>query len=213
MCLAVWRWFRDTRRVERGRLRTEVIAELERMPRRGGDRLQDARHGVGPAYQRRYAARICDTSLNAEQLIERLCADINAASPAEVAVFDKTSGGSRRMDPGDEYLIHMPGPWNCPVRVVERTPWSFRFATLRGHLEAGEIEFRATDDQNTIMFTIESWTRSGDRLADVLYDRLRLAKEMQLHMWTHFCERVVRLARGRMPDGIHVTTRRVESSR
>jgi uncharacterized protein (UPF0548 family) len=28
-----------------------------------------------------------------------------------------------------------PGPWDGPVRVVERTPTCFRFATLAGHLE------------------------------------------------------------------------------
>ena len=44
---------------------------------------------------------------------------------------------------GAEFLVHMPGPWDAPVRVVERTATSFRFATLRGHIEAGEIEFRA----------------------------------------------------------------------
>jgi hypothetical protein len=195
--------------VARERLRTEVISEIERMPRRGGDRLQDARDGVGPAFQRRYTARIRDTALNAEQLIERLCADVNAASPAEIAVFDKTSGAPQRVDPGDEYLIHMPGPWNCPVRVVKRTPRSFRFATLRGHLEAGEIEFRATDaEQSGIVFTIESWTRSGDRLADVLYDRLRIAKEIQLHMWVHFCTRVAELCGGRMVGEVEVRTER-----
>jgi hypothetical protein len=195
--------------VVRGRLRTEVISEIDRMPRRSGDRLQDARDGVGPAFQRRYTARIRDTALNAEQLIECLCADINAASPAEIAVFDKASGAPQRVDPGDEYLIHVPGPWKCPVRVVKRTPRSFRFATLRGHLEAGEIEFRATDaEQSGVVFTIESWTRSGDRLADVLYDRLRIAKEMQLHMWVHFCRRVAELCGGQIAGEVEVYTER-----
>jgi hypothetical protein len=33
------------------------------------------------------------------------------------------------------------------------------------------------------------WARAGDRLADVLYNKLRLAKEIQLNMWSHFCVR------------------------
>jgi hypothetical protein len=186
-----------------------VISEIDRLPHRGGDRLQDARNGVGPAFQRRYTARITDAAMNAEHLIERLCADVNAASPAEVAVFDKTSGTAERMDLGDEYLIHMPGPWNCPVRVVARSPRSFRFTTLRGHLEAGEIEFRAMDtEQGGLVFMIESWTRSGDRLADLLYDRLRIAKEMQLHMWVHFCMRVAELCGGRLVGEVEVRTER-----
>ena len=33
-------------------------------------------------------------------------------------------------------MVRMPGPWDGPVRVVDRSPTWFRFATLRGHLEA-----------------------------------------------------------------------------
>ena len=33
-------------------------------------------------------------------------------------------------------------------------------------------------------FRIESWARAGDRLSNLLYDRLRMSKEVQLHMWT-----------------------------
>ncbi|WP_344592192.1 DUF1990 family protein [Actinomadura vinacea] len=140
-----------------------------------------------------------------------LCEDLNVASPMEFAVFDKISGAGPRLDLGDEYDVHMPGPWNCPVRVVELDPLSFRFATLEGHVEAGEIEFRATDTrEGDVVFTIESWSRSGDRLADVLYDRLHIAKEMQLHMWTHFCSRVGELSGGRVISKVEVHTERAE---
>jgi Domain of unknown function (DUF1990) len=105
----------------------------------------------------------------------------------------------------------MPGPWDGPVMVVDRTPTSFRFATLQGHLEAGQIEFRtAAEDDGGLRFEIESWARSGDRLSSLLFDRVKLAKEMQLHMWTHFCERAAKLAGGRIRGGIHIRTRRVE---
>ena len=52
-----------------------------------------------------------------------------------------------------------------PVRVVERTQTSFRFATLEGHLEAGQIEFSARYDGPMLEFRIESWARAGDRLS------------------------------------------------
>ncbi|WP_165978593.1 DUF1990 family protein [Actinomadura darangshiensis] len=146
----------------------------------------------------------------AAQLIERLGDDLNAASPVEVAVFDKTSGTSRRLEVGDEYVVHMPGPWNCPVRVVERTPVSFRFATLHGHMEAGEIEFRARDVPDGLVFTIESWARSADRLAYVLYERLGIAKEMQLHMWAHFCTRAAEMSGGRIVGDVEVSTERAD---
>ncbi|MFI0350209.1 DUF1990 family protein [Actinomadura sp. 9N407] len=176
--------------------------------------MQDPRQGVGPAYQRRYTVRVSGSPLTAAQLIERLGNDLNAASPVEVAVFDKTSGMSRNLGVGDEYVVHMPGPWNCPVRVVEHTPVSFRFATLRGHLEAGEIEFRASDvREGDLVFTIESWARSGDRMAELLYEKLGIAKEMQLHMWTHFCTRVAELSGGHMIGEVEVRTERAEASR
>jgi Domain of unknown function (DUF1990) len=136
--------------------------------------------------------------------------DLNRAAPVEVATFRKTRGAGRSAAVGDEYVVRMPGPWDGPVRVVHRDGTSLRLATLRGHLEAGQIEFRARQEGQGVRFEIESWACSGDRLSHLLYDRLRLAKEMQFHMWTHFCSRAAKLAKGRMRDGIQVTTRRVD---
>ena len=110
---------------------------------------------------------------------------------------------------GDEFVVRMPGPWDGPVRVVDVQPTSFRLATLAGHLEAGQIEFTAGRDAERLVFHIESWARSGDRLSDLLYDRLRMAKEIQLHMWTSLLERVARVADGRITGGIDIDTRRV----
>jgi hypothetical protein len=102
----------------------------------------------------------------------------------------------------------MPGPWDGPVRCIERTPVSFRFATLDGHLEAGQIEWRARDrDDGTVEFQIESWSRPGDRLSSLMHHRLRMAKEVQLHMWTSVLERVVDRAGGRMVGGVEIHTR------
>jgi uncharacterized protein (UPF0548 family) len=104
----------------------------------------------------------------------------------------------------------MPGPWDGPVRVVRTTPRSFRLATLEGHLEAGQIEFRAQAVDGAIEFVIESWARSGDRLSDLLYSHARMAKEVQLHMWTSVLERVSVIAGGEREGGVVVTTRRLE---
>jgi hypothetical protein len=101
----------------------------------------------------------------------------------------------------------MPGPWDGPVRVVRRDEASFRLGTLAGHLEAGEIEFRAKPDGDALHFEIESWARAGDRLSALLYNKLRLAKEIQLNMWSHFCLRTARLAGGRPQGGITIRTR------
>jgi hypothetical protein len=93
------------------------------------------------------------------------------------------------------------------VRVTRRDATSFQLATLDGHLEAGQIEFRAAADGDALRFEIESWARAGDRLADILYNRLRLAKGIQLNMWSHFCVRAAALAGGRPQGGITIRTR------
>jgi len=170
--------------------------------------LDDA--GVGPLYHRRYRARIRDADLSAEELMAQVTAMPNALAPTEFARFSKVLGDKGQMQVGDEYVVRMPGPWDGPVRVVDMTQRSFRLATLDGHLEAGQIEFRTDDDDRGLTFTIESWARSGDRLSRFMYQRLHMAKEVQFHMWTSFLERAVRVAGGRLDGGIDVETRTVD---
>ena len=141
--------------------------------------------------------------------MELLQADLNRAAPSEFARFSKVRGAKGRMRLGDEFVVHMPGPWNGPVRVVAVWARSVRLATLKGHFEAGQIELRTGGD-GAIEFTVESWARSGDRLSKLLHQNLHMAKEVQLHMWTTFLERVVRLAGGRMKGGIDIDTRRLD---
>jgi hypothetical protein len=170
-------------------------------------RLED---GVGPLFHRLYRARIRDASLSAEQLIDRLTGDPNRATPTELARFLRVGGEGNPLAVGAELVVRMPGPWDGPVRVTTRTDTSFRFATLDGHLEAGQIEFRAAQAGDMLSFEIESWARSGDRLSNLLYTHLRMAKEVQLHMWTSFLEQVCRLAGGRLTGGVEIVSRKVE---
>jgi hypothetical protein len=170
------------------------------------DRHQPLNAGVGPLLHRRYAVRIAGSLLTPAALIDLVSKRLNQASP-EVAVFRKTRGARDGVRLGDEFLIRMPGPWDGPVRVVHRDEHSFRLATLAGHLEAGEIEFRAEPDGDALRFEIESWARAGDRLSALLYNHLRLAREIQLNMWSHFCLRAAALAGGRPQGGIVIRTR------
>lgn len=67
--------------------------------------------------------------------------------------FDRELPGepARNLEVGEGLIVRLPGPWNGPLRVIERTPTSLRFATLPGHLEAGELEFRIrTDDRGLL---------------------------------------------------------------
>jgi len=171
---------------------------------------QQPRHGAGPLFHRRYAVRIRDARVSPEELMESLQRDPDQAAPSEFATFKKAAGADNGMSPGDEYVVRMPGPWDGPVRVIEVSPTSFRLMTLDGHLEAGQIAFRAQGNRDRIEFEIESWARSGDRLSNLLYDRLRMSKEIQVHMWTSFLERVTRMSGGTRDGELRIETRRVE---
>jgi hypothetical protein len=173
------------------------------------DEVQYAGAGTGPLFHRVYRARIRGTAVSPEDLVGAVAADPDRVAPSEFASFNKVLGDEGAMALGDEYVVRMPGPWDGPVRVVERTPTSFRFATLEGHLEAGQIDFSARRD-GLLEFRIESWARAGDRLSNLLYDRLRMSKEIQLHMWTSVLERVAELSGGRLTGGIEIRTRRVD---
>jgi hypothetical protein len=171
-----------------------------------GDQRQPAAAGVGPLLHRCYSVDIAGTRMAPDRLMERVAARLNQASP-EMAVFRKTRGAEGGVREGDEFVVRMPGPWDGPVRVVHRDGTSFRLATLAGHLEAGQIEFRAAQAGDTLRFEIESWARAGDRLSDLMYNKLRLAKEVQLNMWTHFAIRAAALAGGRPRGGVTIRTR------
>jgi hypothetical protein len=171
------------------------------------DDLQPVEDGVGPMFHRRYSVRVEGSGQKPAEVIAALAGDPNCAAPGEVAVFEKTRGEPGAMSVGDEFLIRMPGPWDGPVRVVDRTDTSFRLATLRGHLEAGQIEFRCRPKKDTLVIAIDAWARSGDRLSHLLYSKLRLAKEIQLNLWVETCLRLAAGTGGRVRGGVQVRTR------
>jgi Domain of unknown function (DUF1990) len=165
--------------------------------------------GAGPLFHRVYRGRIRDSQFDGQALIETLAGDLDRVAPTEFASFRKVKGDEGGMSVGDEYVVRMPGPWDGPIRVIERTPTAFRFVTLPGHLEAGQIRFEARQDE-LLEFSIESWARAGDQLSNLLFEHLRMSKEIQLHMWTSVLERVAKLAGGRLDGGIEIRTRRVD---
>jgi hypothetical protein len=173
------------------------------------DDIQRVEDGVGPMLRRRYSVCVGGVDADPDQVLGRFAGDPNCGAPAEVAVFEKIRGEPGALRVGDEFLIRMPGPWDGPVRVITQERASFRLATLRGHLEAGQIEFRCRREGDGLLFEIESWARSGDRLSHLLYDRLGLAKEIQLNLWVETCLRLARDIGGRPRSGVRVETRRL----
>jgi hypothetical protein len=164
--------------------------------------VQGQEQGHGPLFHRRYRTQIRDSPMSAEALMALVKSNLNRPAPTSFARFQKVRGLDGAMAVGDEYVVRMPGPWDGPVRVIDVSADAFRFATLERHLEAGQIEFRAlAHEPGRLRFEIESWARSGNWFAHLLYHRMRMAKEVQAHMWISFLEGVVTLSGGRMTGG------------
>ncbi len=174
------------------------------------DRSQPMEQGIGPLFRRLFVVEIEDTSLTATELIDKVATDLNKAVPSEVTAVERISGAPGELAIGDEIVVRIPGPWDGPVRVVHRTGTSFRFATLSGHLEAGQIEFRARPRGSRLRFEIEAWARPSTRIIHLLYSYLQLAKEIQLNMWVRFCLTAAKLAGGRVRGGVTIRTRVVD---
>jgi Domain of unknown function (DUF1990) len=210
IALVSWRYMWRTTPLHRSEEpgdRADLPEPVESAP---ADGLQPLAAGVGPMLHRSYAVRITGSEMKPQALIDLVAGHLNQASP-EMAVFRKTRGvRDDKLRRGEELVVRMPGPWDGPVRVVRREPDSFRLATMEGHLEAGEIEFRAAQDGDALSFEIESWARAGDKLSALLYNKLRLAKEIQLNMWSHVCLRAAALAGGRPRGGVTIRTRWVD---
>jgi hypothetical protein len=171
--------------------------------------VQRAASGVGPLYHRRYGIAFADSRHDPAELMAIIRQDVNVAVPTDLARFeDEGDGGVDRADVGEEYVVVLPGPWNGPVRVVEADETSFTLMTLTGHMEAGQITFRTGrhPEHDWVTFEIESFARSASRTFHLLYDRLPIGREMQLHMWASFCEQVARLAGGVVMTSVEVET-------
>lgn len=176
------------------------------------DDVQYVADGVGALLHRRYSVVIDGADRGPEVVMAELSRDPNCAVP-DAAVFQRSTGGDGPMRLGDEFVVRMPAPWDGPVRVIDVTSSSFRLATLDDHLEAGQIEFRcATRPDGALTFEIESWARPGDTIAHVLYNRLPLAKEIQLTVWGRTCAAVAELVGGTTRNGVSVVTRVVDGA-
>lgn len=172
---------------------------------------QGVEDGYGPLMHRWYVVRIKDAELGAEELMDRFAGVPNRAAPKALGSFVKLKGeeGVLRID--DEFTVRIPGPWDGPVRCVEITDNGFGLATLDGHLEAGRIRFTADDlGPGCLEVRIEAWARGGDRISNLLFDRLPVNKEVQLHMWTSVLERLIKLSGGTRDGRVDITTRRVD---
>ncbi|WP_330456007.1 hypothetical protein OIB37_03490 [Streptomyces sp. NBC_00820] len=214
--LVTWRYLWATTPLHRGGERSGD--DRDRPPPIPGemfdDRVQLSEDGYGPLFHRRFMVRIASAQLDADRLMLLLCRDFRHFVPKEVVGIRSGQSPARAGGLGlaDELVVVMPGPWNGPVRVIRRDRDHLGLVTLRGHMEAGQVHFRARGgDGAPLEFEVELWARAGSRLVDLLYSRLRVAKEAQLNMWVRFCLGAVEASGGRLMDGVHIATRRLDS--
>ncbi|MEU2376147.1 DUF1990 domain-containing protein [Streptomyces misionensis] len=191
--------------------------EQDRPPRIPPDAVDDtvqlAEDGFGPLFHRTFRVHIAGAGIDAARLVEQLCCHFEHFVPSEVVGIRVGELRAHGLHVADELLVEMPGPWNGPVRVVQRDRELLHLVTLRGHMEAGQVQFRARRDGDLLVFEIELWARAATRLVHVLYSHLRVAKEIQLNMWVRFCLSAVKASGGRLVDGVHIRTRRLPPSR
>ena len=152
--------------------------------------LQLPSTGYGKLIHRQYSIEF-DCEKNAQEIIAAISQDLNPYCHEAMATFEKVNGEPDRMEVGDEYLIRISGPWQGPVRVIDKDVNSFSLATREGHLEAGFIQFKVEDeDKFRRRFSIQSWATSGGPVVWMTYAILRVTKLAQTTMWTQFCTKV-----------------------
>ena len=150
-------------------------------------RQQTLEMGVGPMLHRSYAVRITGSSMTPAALVDLVAERLNQVSP-EMAIFRKTRG---RQVP----CAWAMSSWSaCPARGTDRCgscavtqppsgspPWT---ATWRQAKSSSGPSRTATASASRSNPGPGPGTGCG-----LLYNRLRLAKEIQLYMWSHFCVR------------------------
>ena len=177
-----------------------------------GRAQQHREEGIGPLVVRRFAITIEEPDASAPEAFRRFADAPNRAVPQHVAGFMRGHRGIRDLRVGDEFDVEMPGPWRAPVRVDRRTEQSLTLVTLRGHMEAGHIEFATVQHGDDVEFTITSWARAGDRLFHLLHVQTPVARAAQAAMWIHTCDRMAQVAGGRRRGPIRVVTETIRDS-
>ena len=169
--------------------------------------LQLMDSGEGPVYHRKYWVEFSEPKVPPVELLNKLKVNQNLFVDPKVALFEKTKGEMDLMKVGDEFLVHIAGPWDGPTVVIDVTGTSFTFQTLEGNIESGQINFRVEERAGGVWrFTIESMSRSKDVLVDLMYDKLLIARMGQTKMWTDVCQSFYNFSTSRKEKSVNVIT-------
>ena len=179
-----------------------------RLPRRGPAPPRRVGAAVSSRLQRRDPRQRLECG-RADRLRERRSEPRCAPVAGPLSEDARARQGQMRV--GDEWVVRMPGPWDGPVRTIEVGPEHFRFATLAGHLEAGQIEWRA-DGTTTGCCAFRSspgrgrGTGSRRSCTTGCGWRRRCSCTCGARWWRRSSD----LAGGRLERGIEIETRRVD---
>lgn len=189
--------------------RLQELAELAA----DDSRFQLSGDGFGRLVHRTYWVNFA-TSISASSLMDAMQSSPDTFCDPKLATFDKRVGEPDELKLGDQFNIRITGPWDGPVEVIDVAQDRFAFVTLRGHLEAGFIEFSVREtilngSQNIVQFQISSWANSGGPIVWLTYEIMKVTKFMQTLMWVRFSENVVKFADGDMRGKIESTTKKL----
>ena len=174
--------------------------------------MQGVEDGVGPLMHRRYTTRVREAELDAEQLIAAFAGKPNRASPTALASFVKLRGERGRAARRRRvHRAHARPLGRAGARRSRSSPPASASSPSTAISRPGRIRFSAEDlGPGRLEIRIEAWARGGDRLSNLLFDRLPLNKEVQLHMWISVLEQLSELSGGRRDGPVDITTRRVD---
>ena len=171
--------------------------------------LQRVSAGVGVLHVRRYRLVVATTADVADAVAA--LADLDGLTPARFVRF-RDAGGRAVAGPlslGQEFVARLTGPRDGPVRVVEVRDDGYRLATLRGHVEAGEIDFTvARVAPGRLLVEVRSWARSGADEIRWLYERGG-GQRVQAHVWASLCLALAEELDGRPVGRVEVASRRL----
>ncbi len=185
--------------------------EIERLQRIVNESQRDQAEyqlpsdGCGPVYRRSYWVSFC-CELSPQKLVHNIKSYPERFCDPRLAKFTKTRGTVGRMEVGDRFHIHISGPWDGPVEVIETDDDSFTFVTLADHLEAGFIRFSIQSVGDLTEFRIDSWASSAGPLVWLTYSGLGITKKMQTKMWRHYCLKVVEVVSGKVVGPLRIST-------
>ena len=175
--------------------------------------LQLPSKGYGRLIHRRYSIEF-ECNQPHHDVLAEISHDLNLFCNEAMASFEKLTGASDCMAVGDEYVIRISGPWNGPVRVIDKDETSFSLATRDDHLEAGFIEFKLTGQpEKGCRLTIQSWATAGGPLVWLTYSAFRVTKLAQTAMWTEFCTKVADRFGDGSKSNVHISDSSVPLSK